>query len=168
MRIVVAPILYAALLVAGCSKPVDLKQALHLSDVLTGYADAGIVDGRNKIVPSVSFRLTKSVDDGLRPLSINVAFKKLPPKGMHPAPGEPAEEDWDEVFTQSVPFQGNQTGVLTYQSHAGFTGDPPQSRADILTNSHLQDVRVHIFARYSSSKWVELAVYDIPRQLLTR
>jgi hypothetical protein len=164
----VAPILCVALLVAGCGKPVDLKQTLHLSDLVTGYTDAGIVDGRNKIVPTISFRLTKSVDDSLRPLSVNVAFKKLPAKGVHPAPGEPAEEDWDEVFTQSVPFQGNQTAVLTYQSHAGFTGDPPQSRADILTNSHFQDVRVHVFAKHSSSQWTEIGVYDIPRQLLTK
>jgi len=169
MRIAFAPVVLLALVAAGCGKPVDLKQALHLSDVASGYADAGVVEGgRNKIVPSISFRLTKSVDQSLRPLSINVAFKKLPPKGVHPAPGDPAEEDWDEVFTQSVPFQGNETAVLTYSSHAGFTADPPQSRADILTNSHFQDVRVHIFAKYSSSQWVELAAYDIPRQLLTR
>jgi hypothetical protein len=67
-----------------------------------------------------------------------------------------------------VPFQGNETAPLTYKINAGFTGDPPQSRADILKNSHFQDVRVHIFAKHSSSQWIEIGQYDIPRQLLTQ
>src|SRR5215831_18900344 len=163
-----AHILTAALLATGCSKPVDLKQVLQITDVSGGYRDGGIVEGRNKIIPTITFRLKKSVDDDLRPLSVNLAFKKLPPPGITPAPGSPAEEEWDEVFIQSVPFQGNQTALLTYQPKAGYTGDPPQSRADILKNSHFQDVRVHIFAKHSSSQWVEIGSFTVPRQLLTQ
>jgi hypothetical protein len=166
MRIA-APVLLVALLTpAGCSKPVDLKQALSVTDVTAGYHDGGIVDGRNKIIPSVSFRLKKSVDDSLRPLSLNLMFKKLPPAGITPAPGSPTEEDWDDVFIESVPFEGNQTALLAYQPKAGYTGDPPQSRADILKNSHFQDVRVHVFVKYAASQWVEIGQYDIPRQIL--
>jgi len=66
------------LLAAGCGKPVDLKQVLQVTDLSGGYHDAGVVEGRNKIVPSVSFRLKKSTDDSLRPLSVNVVFKQLP------------------------------------------------------------------------------------------
>jgi hypothetical protein len=163
-----AALLAVALLATGCSKPVDLKQVLQMTDVSGGYRDAGIVDGRNKLVPSITFRLKKSVDDSLRPLSLNLAFKKLPPAGITPAPGSPAEQEWDEVFTQSVPFDGNQTALLTYQPKAGYTGDPPQSRADILKNTHFQEVRVHVFAKHSSSQWVEIGNYTIPRQLLTQ
>src|SRR5689334_12170212 len=94
----------AAVLAAGCGKPVDLKQVLQVTDVSSGYHDAGIVDGRNKIVPSITFRLKKSVDDNLSPLSINIAFKQLPKKGEAVAPGQPAEKEFDEVFKQSVKF----------------------------------------------------------------
>jgi hypothetical protein len=152
----------------GCSAPVDLKQALQVTDVSSGYFDAGIVDGKNKLVPAVEFRLKKSVDDSLRPLSVNVSFKQLPPPGTAVAPGSPAETDWDEVFIQSVPFEGNQTGPLTFKTKNGYTGDPPQSRADMLKNRYFQDVRVHVFAKHSASQWVEIATFDIPRQLLAR
>ena len=152
----------------GCSAPVDLKQALQVTDVTPGYSDAGIVDGKNKIVPAISFRLKKSVDDSLRPLSINVAFKQLPQAGTAVAPGSPAESDWDEVFVQNVPFEGNQSAPLTFKAKNGYTGDPPQSRADILKHRLFQDVRVHVFAKHSASQWVEIASFDVPRQLLAQ
>ena len=151
---------------AACSKAVDLKQALQVTDVTSGYFDAGIVDGKNKLVPSVSFRLKKSVDDSLRPLSVNVSFKQLPQAGTAVAPGSPAENDWDEVFLQNVPFEGNQSAVLTFKAKNGYTGDPPQTRADMLKNKYFQDVRVHVFAKHSASQWVEIATLDLPRQLL--
>ena len=150
----------------GCAAPVDLKQALQLTDVTSGYFDAGIVDGKNKLVPSVSFRLKKSVDDSLRPLSLNLSFKQLPPAGTAVPPGSTGESDWDEVFLQNVPFEGNQSGPLTFKAKNGYTGDPPQSRADMLKNRYFQDVRVHVFAKHSASQRVEIATLDIPRQLL--
>ena len=151
---------------AGCGAPVDLKQVLQLEGITGGYRDAGIVDGRNKVVPSVTFKLKKATDKSLSPLSLNLSFRKLPPPGVTPAPGSPTEEEWDDAFTQSVPFQGNETAPLTYKINAGYTGDAPQSRADILKNTHFQDVRVHIFAKHSSSQWIEIGQYTIPRQLV--
>ena len=154
-------------LLAGCSRPVDLKQVLQVTDLSGGYHDAGFVDGRNKIVPSITFRIKKSTDDTLRPLSVNIVFKQLPKPGTATPPGQPAENDFDEVFKQSVPFNGNETDLLTVRASAGYTGDPPQSRADLLKHSMFQDMRVHLFAKHSSSQWVEIAHFDVPRQILT-
>jgi hypothetical protein len=168
MRTLAPALLLVATAAAGCSKPVDLKQALQVTDTVTGYHDAGVVDGKNKIVPSVTFRLKKSTDDSLRPLSLNIAFKKLPPAGTAVPPGSPAEEEWDEKFVQSVPFEGNETAPLTFQASAGYTAEPPQTRADILKHRLFQDVRVHIFAKHSASQWVEIASLDVPRQLLAQ
>ena len=167
MRIL-APALILAVLTAGCSKPLDLKQVLQVTDMSGGYHDVGIVEGRNKVVPRVTFRVKKSTEDSIRPLSLNVVFKKLPRPGVAVPPGSPAEEDWDETYVQSVPFEGNQTAVLTIRTKTGYTGDPPQSRADILKHSRFQDVRVHIFAKHSASQWVEIATYDLPRQVLAQ
>ena len=167
MRIL-APAVVLAVLTAGCSAPVDLKKVLQITDLTGGYHDAGIVEGRNKLVPTITLRLKKSTDDRLRPLALNVVFKRLPRAGVAVAPGSPAEEDWDEVFVQNVPFDGSQTAPLTITPKAGFTGDPPQSRADILKHSLFQDVRVHIFAKHSSSQWVEIGTFDIPRQVLAQ
>ena len=167
MRILATAALVALVAPAwGCSPPVDLKQALQVADVTSGYFDAGVVDGKNKLVPSITFRLKKSVEDSLRPLSINVSFKQLPQAGTAVPPGSPAETDWDEVFLQNVPFEGQQTAPLIFKTKNGYTADPPQTRADILKHRLFQDVRVHVFAKHSASQWVEIATFDVPRQLL--
>ena len=54
-----------------------------------GYHDVGIVDGRNKLVPRITFRIKKSTEDGIRPLSLNLAFKQLPKPGVAVPPGSP-------------------------------------------------------------------------------
>ena len=162
VRAVAAPlVVVVALLGAACSKPVDLKKTLSIADVNAGYFDAGIVDGRNKLVPSVTFTLKKSIDDDLRPLSLNVAFKRLA------APGA-AEEDFDESFIQGITFNGNQTAPITVRPKAGYTGDPPQSRADMLKNSQFRDIRVHVFAKHGSAQWMEIGRVDLPRQLIVQ
>ena len=168
MRILAPTVVLAVLTTTGCSGPVDLKKVLQISDLTGGYHDAGIVEGRNKLVPTITLRIKKSTDDTIRPLALNVVFKRLPRAGVAVPPGSPAEEDWDEVFVQNVPFDGNQTAPLAIIPKAGFTGDPPQSRADILKHSLFQDVRVHIFAKHSSSQWVEIGTFDIPRQVLAQ
>jgi hypothetical protein len=150
-----------AALVIACGKPVDLKQALTVTDTSAGYFDAGIVDGRNKLLPSVTFKLNKTVNGDLRPLALNVAFKRLSGAGG-------AEEDFDESFIQGVTFNGNQTAPITVRPTAGYTGDPPQSRADMLKNSQFRDIRVHVFAKHGSGQWVEISTLDLPRQLIVQ
>jgi hypothetical protein len=160
-----ARVLTLTFLIGACGTPVDLKQTLQVADVSGGWHDAGIVEGRNKLVPSITFRLRKSTDQSLRPLSLNVVFKRLPQAGAAAGTGE---EDWDEVYVQSVKFDGNQTPPMTVRPNHGYTGEPPQSRAEMLRNSQFRDIRVHIFAKHSSSQWVEITQYDLSRQLLTQ
>ena len=147
-------------LLAGvaCTRQVDIKQTFRVTDLSGGYYDAGVVDGKNKLIPTVSFRVEKSTSEETRPLSVNVLFKQV--KGN-------TDEEWDDVFLQRVDFtEGNRTPALTLRPTAGVTGDPPQSRADMLKNSYFVDIRAVIFAKQSSSNWVELARFDIPRQIL--
>lgn len=166
----VLPVGLLLVLSAACGPSVDVKQVVHVVDISGGFHDAGIDDaGRNKIVPSVTFRLTKSTDAAVHPLSLNLLFKKVPLAGTPPPAGAPSGtlEDWDEFYVQSVDFNGNSTAPLTIRSKAGYTGDPPMSRAEILTNHLFQDVVVIIFAKHSSGQWVQLAEYQLPRKLLT-
>lgn len=170
MRNVAAPLflLPVALLGAACSAPVDLKQALQITDVVSGYHDAGVVAGKNKIVPSITFRLKKNTSSSIRPLSLNVTFRQLPQPGTSVPPGSPTETDFDDKFVQSVPFGDDVTKPLTFHAEHGYTTDPPQTRADILAHSQFRDMRVHIFAKHSASQWVEIGAFDIPRQLLAQ
>jgi hypothetical protein len=157
--LVAAGVILLAASAAGCSQPVDLKQVLKIDVVSAGYFDAGIVDGRNKLIPTVTFKLIKSTSDGLSPLALNVAFKR------QAGPGG-AEEDFDESFLQGVKFAGNGTEPITVRPTAGYTGDPPQSRADMLKNSQFRDIRVHVFAKHGSGQWMEIGQVDLPRQLI--
>jgi hypothetical protein len=151
------PVLLAA---SGCARPVDIKQTFRVIDLQGGWFDAGILDGKNRLVPSLSFRIEKTIDEAVRPISVNILFKRLM--------GD-TEEEWDEVFLQRVEFtEGDRTQVLTVRPQAGITGDAPQTRAEMLKHSQFKDVRAVIFVKQSSANWVELARHDIPRQILTQ
>ena len=146
----------AALLTGACSKPVDLKQGIQVTDVSSGWFDAGIQNGKNKLVPSVTFKLKKNGDVNLSSISLNLTFIFID-----------TQEHADDVFVQSVAFEGAETAPIVVRSQWGYTGDPPQTRAEMLQNSHFRDMEVQIFAKQSSSQWVELQRVKIARQLLT-
>lgn len=152
-----------ALWSASCTPSVDLEQALEVTETGSGWYDAGIVDGKNKVVPTVSFRLRKKADIDLDGVSLNVVFRHPPPAGSSD------EEDWDEVFIQNATFsEGSQTPLLTVRTEKGYTGEPPQSRLEMLKNSYFRDVRARIFAKHSASQWVDIGSIDVQRQLIVR
>jgi hypothetical protein len=150
-------VVVAGLLAASCATSVDLKESVQVADVSAGWFDAGVVDGKNKLVPSVSFRLRNTSDQDLSAVSINIAFKFLD-----------NGDDLEEVFKQRVPFENKQTELLTVRAQTGFTGEPPQSRADMLRNSYFRDVEAIIFVRQASAQWAELHRVRVERQLLTQ
>ena len=149
-------LLAAALSCGGCGKPVDLKQAVQVTDVSSGWFDAGVQNGKNKLVPSVTFKLKKNAGVNLSSISLNLTFLFID-----------SQEHADDVYVQSVPFVGSETAPIVVRSKWGYTGDPPQTRAQMLQNSHFRDMEVQIFAKQSSSQWVELQRVKIARQLLT-
>jgi len=156
-RVVTALAACMAVLLAGaCGKPVDLKQGIQVTDVSSGWFDAGIQNGKNKLVPSVTFKLKKNGDVNLSSISLNLTFIFID-----------TQEHADDVFVQSVAFEGAETAPIVVRSQWGYTGDPPQTRADMLKNSYFRDMEVAIFAKQSSSQWVELQRVKIARQLLT-
>lgn len=152
----VASTLLAAF-IGGCGKPVDLKQSLQVTDTSSGWFDAGVQNGKNKLVPSVTFKLKKNSDVDLSSVSLNVAFTFVG-----------SQDHTDDVYVQSVPFEGDQTKPVVVRTEWGYTGEPPQTRAEMLQNSHFRDMEVQIFAKQSSSQWVELQRVPITRQLLTQ
>jgi hypothetical protein len=153
----VLALLASALSSAACAKPVDLKQATQITDVSTGWFDAGIQDGKNKLIPSVTFRIKKNPGVELSSLSLNVVFKGI---------GD--QDHRDDVFVQKVDFSGDSTDPITVRSQFGYTGEPPQTRAEMLKNSQFRDMEAQIFAKQSSSQWVELHAVKIARLLLTQ
>jgi hypothetical protein len=144
---------------ASCSNPVDLKQALEITDVSSGWYDAGVVDGKNKIVPSVTFKLRKNIPADVDRVSINALFRA--------ADGKESSLDAD-VFVQRVDVSADQTAPITLRADNGYTADPPQSRAEMLNHSQFRDMRVQILVKHGSTQWTDLGWIDIKRQILTQ
>jgi hypothetical protein len=143
----------------GCSQPADLKQTLEITDMSGGWFDAGVVNGRNKIVPSASFRLRKKTPADFDRISVNALFRA--------SDGKESELD-NDVFVQRVDFAGEQTEPINIRASNGYTAEPPQSRADMLKHSQFRDMRVQILVKVGSSQWTDLGWIDIKRQLLTQ
>ena len=150
-------VLLTGILVAGCQESIDIKQSLQVSDVTTGWFDAGIVDGKNKLVPSVSFRLRNTADQELDAVSLNLVFKFTD-----------TGENYEEVFKQRIPLQDKQTELITVRSQVGYTGEPPQTRVDMLKHSGFRDMNAVIFVRQAGGQWVEVHRVPVERQLLTQ
>lgn len=155
---------FACLALAGlaCSPDIDLKTSARIQPVTTGWFDAGITeDGKNKLVPSVSFTMTNTGTKVYGPIQINCIFKRL---------GD--QEEWSTVLVR-----GNVAGVndlapgvtsppIVVRAPTGYTGIQP--RADILQNKLFVDARVEVFGKAGSATWVKLADLPITRQLLTK
>ncbi len=143
---------------ASCGQSTDLRQTLELTDISSGWFDAGVVNGRNKIVPSVTFGLRKRAPADFDRVSVNELFRA--------ADGKESELD-NDVFVQRVDFAGEQTAPITIRANNGYTAEPPQSRADMLKHSQFRDMRVQILVKVGSSQWTDIGWIDIKRQLLT-
>ena len=147
----------AAVLLVACGQPVDLKTSLQVTDLVTGWYDAGIVDTKNKLVPSITFRLKNISTSDLPYVSMNVVFRNLVMNETH-----------EEVFKQRLPLTNNQTELITIRAQNGAVGEPPQSRQEMLQNSNFQDMEAVILVRQSASQWVELHRVRVERQLITQ
>jgi hypothetical protein len=153
-----------ALLAGSCTSfAVDIKQALEITDTSSGFYDAGIVEGKNKVVPSVIFKIRRKTEVNLDSVALNVVFRQAT------APGATTYEEWDTVFLQKVPIpEDDRSAPLTVRAPIGYVGEPPQTRLEILKNSQFRDVRAHIFAKHSSTPWTEIGSIDVKRELLIR
>lgn len=158
-RLLALSLLPLALTTGSCAKPIDFKQALEMTEVTSGWFDAGVVQGRNKIVPSVSLRFRKKAPADLERISVNALFRATD--------GKESELD-NDVFVQRVEFEGEQTPPITIRAENGYTADPPQSRADMLKHSQFRDIRVQVLVKQGASQWAEMGWIDIKRQLLTQ
>ena len=150
----------AALATASCGPKVDLAKGLQVVDVSTGWWDAGVVNGQNKLVPTVIFTLQNTSDQKLVTLQINALFRRVS-----------ENTEWGSGFLTVAGSQGLAPGAtsdpITIKSQLGYTGSE-QSRMEMLQNTHFVDAKVELFGKYASTQWVRLGSYPITRQLLTK
>lgn len=144
---------------SACSGPtVDVSKTCRVTDITTGWYDAGIVEGKNKLVPSVAFRL-KNVGGGFSgSVQINAIFRRI---------GD--SEEWGSALFRGVDSNGLASGAVSppivLRSNLGYTGTDPRSQ--LLQNKLFVDAKVQLFAKHGSAQWVKLGEYQVDRQLLT-
>ena len=147
-----------ALFSAACGPDVDLKKGLQVELVSTGWADAGLTDGKNKLVPALSFKLKNVSDQKLVVLQTNAIFRRAKEK-----------EEWGSGLLPVIGSEGlapgATTSLQTIKSQLGYTGT--ESRGDMLKNSQFVDATVQLFAKYGPTQWTLVGEYPISRQLLT-
>lgn len=157
-----ALVLVLALGASACGGgDVDIARALQVTEVTSGWFDAGIVeDGKNKLVPSISFRLKNTHQSEITSVQMFAKFLRV---------GE--TDEWGTPpYVRAIGPDGLAPGAATeplvLRSNLGYTGQQP--RAQMLRNRNFVDARVELFAKYRANNWVKLGEYRIDRQLLTQ
>ena len=142
----------------GCRRTVDLSQSLQVVDVSTGWFDAGIVDGQNKLVPSISLRVKNNSNQTLHTLQVNTLF-----------PHGDDKDEWGSAFLTAAGTSGLAPGAtserLTMRSQQGYKSTEP--RQQMLQNSHFVDSKVELSAKYANKQWTRIGDYPIERKLIT-
>ena len=148
---------------ASCNRSVDIKEAIEVVDASGGWYDAGIVEGKNKIVPSVTFKLQEEA--GRRPVR-HRPQRRLPVRagarqqrrgtlgGLLRSARRVQERKRDR------PAGGEASEWLYRRASTEPARDAEEQSVPRRPRTHLRQA--------SSSQWVEIGAVDVQRQLLVR
>ena len=155
MRRLVLLLVFAPL-VAACGSR-DVATDLRVVNVKTGWYDAGVVAGQNKLVPSISLELQNVSQEEIASVQLNAVFRRV---------GE--EQSWGDHFVRAIDTNGLAAGANTMpivlRSTFGYTGS--QARAQMLQNKEFVDATVQVFGKHGNRNWVKMGEYPIGRNLL--
>jgi hypothetical protein len=139
----------------GCA-PVDLSKALSVTDMFTGWHFAGIVEGQNKMVPSVMFKLSNVGDTPINRVQLLVSFWQAG------ADGEIDSKTIEGIGpTDLVPASA--TEVILVRSDFGYTLAQPKE--ELFENRSFQDFSVRLFAR-RDGRLIPLGEFPIDRRII--
>lgn len=148
----------AVVVAAGCES-VDLKTAVQVADVSTGYYDNGVAaNGYNHLVPSVTFSLRNTSDKELSSVDVVV---------MYWAAGQDAEQDESlmKVIGGSGLPPGATSDPVVSRSKVGFTLEQP--RAELFTHDGFVDWTAKLFLK-RGGKIVPAGEFKIDRRILLK
>lgn len=145
----------AALSAAACDS-VDLKTAIEVTDVSSGYYDNGLKDGLNHLVPSLTFSVRNVSENHLSSVDMIVMFW---------AEGQDTEQD--EVIVKVIDGAGVDPGAssdpIVVRSKIGYTMAQP--RAELFMHRDFVDWTAKLFAK-RGGKIVPAGEFKIERRLL--
>ena len=143
----------------GSSAREPITALVEPVDVKTGWFDAGVEDGKNKLLPTVSLKLKNVSNAPVANIQLNAVIRRV---------GE--TEEWGGAFRKVIDSSGLAPGSMTepivLRSNLGYTGTEP--RAQMMKNSQFVDALVQVFAKHGGNQWTKLGEWRIERDLLTQ
>jgi len=139
----------------ACGPTPDLK-TLKLIPTVTGYYDDGPKNGRNHIVPSMTFQLK---NEGALPLTnVDLTFAFW-------AAGDDGELDTKQIrgIANTALEVGATSEAITVRSDVGFSGE--QARAEFFVNAAFRDFTIRVFAQ-RNGRTVKLGEVPVDRRLI--
>jgi hypothetical protein len=149
-------LMVAMVITVACSKPVDIEKAVQVDVATSGWRVAGVVDGKNKIVPSVSLTLKNVSSQTLTALQTNAVFRLA-------STNAEIGTDFRPVSNSGGLPAAASTGKITLKAAIGYTGTDPVD--ELLNNSKFSDAKVEVFVKAGSGQWTRVGEYPIARQL---
>jgi hypothetical protein len=154
-------LLLAGLAAAGCgagaSEPIT--KLVEPVDVRTGWFDAGVENGMNKLLPTVTLTLKNVSSEPVANVQLNAVIRRV---------GE--TEEWGGAYQKVVGSEpippGAMSKPIVLRSNLGYTGIEP--RAQMLKNSQFVDAHVQVFAKHGGNQWTKLGEWQIAREMLTQ
>jgi hypothetical protein len=141
---------------SSCSH-VDLKASLEVTDMQTGYYDAGNVDGKVHLVPSLAFKLHNKSGESLGTVQLMVSYWRQ---------GDDGEFDSIEVrgIGSDALGAGASTDPIVARANHGFNLEG--ARSDFFTHSLFRDTSAKVFA-LRGGDIVPMGEFKIDHQILT-
>ena len=148
---------------SGCagsaSSSQDVSKLLAVTEVKTGWFDAGLENGKNKLVPMLTITLKNVSQQNVALVQLNAVIRRV---------GE--DEEWGGAYTRAIGSPGlapgQSTPPIVLRSNLGYTGTEP--RNVMFQNSLFVDAHIQLFAKQGGANWVKLGEYPVARDLLTQ
>ncbi len=148
-------VMVAAVLTARCGPSIDLATTFAVAEVFSGWYDNGLKDGKNHLLPSVSFRLRNVGPHPVTNVRMTVGFWLE--DGL-----ELDSKDVQAIGNEPLP-PGETSAPVLVRGERGYTLETP--RAELFMHSQFRDGIVKLFAR-RGGRIVPLGEYRLDRQIL--
>jgi hypothetical protein len=150
------PVLAVWLAASSSCAEVDISKALSVVEVFSGWYDFGVVNGENKLVPSISFKLQNIGDEPVRSVRLLVSF------WQNGADGEKDSKEVAGIGSDAMPV-GQVTAPILVRSDWGYT--TPAARAELFNHSQFKDFTVKLFAK-KGGQFTPLGEYAVERRII--
>jgi hypothetical protein len=146
---------------AACRSRVaqNITKVLVVSEAKTGWYDAGVENGMNKLVPTVILTLKNTGSEPITNVQVNAVIRRK---------GE--ADEWGGAYVKVVGANGLPAGAstkpITLRSNLGYTSIEP--RAQMLKHSQFVDAQVQVFLKHGGEQYVKLGEWPVARELLTQ